>query len=93
VCVRSYLFSRLLALPVDFAGPLEPTFVLLLPASTAARRVSALSGRAPQPCLMCRSALACSPLHLFRFVCTPHRVLHSIGCESTFSPLTSVEVL
>jgi hypothetical protein len=37
------LFSRLLALLVDFAAPLEPAFVLPFPASTAARRVSALS--------------------------------------------------
>src|ERR1700694_5560744 len=37
---------------------------------------------------MCRSALACSTLHLLHFVRTPHRVLHKASAfigESTFS--------
>src|SRR5680860_1150822 len=86
----SYLFSRLLALPVDFAGPWEPTFVLLLPASTAARRVSALSVRAPSRALC--AALRWLARRFISFALCAPRIGSSIASagESTFSPLTSV---
>ena len=89
----NYLFSRLLALLVDFAGPWEPTFVLLLPASTAARRVSALSVRVPSRALC--AALRWLARRFISFALCAPRIGSCIALagESTFSPLTSVVVL
>jgi hypothetical protein len=78
----------LLALLVDFAEPLEPTFaapleltfVLALPASTAARRVSALSVSAASRAL-CAARRWLARRFISFALCAPH-ILPSMRLEA-----------